>query len=110
VLPKIVHAVVGQECNIYFDNVVLFPNPANSLFDVTCLHENQLADRWIWVPTAAEIGDIQWQLDVRDGENRVIATARTILRTVASDHGEWKSLTLLCGGDSLTHASVDTQR
>ena len=110
VLPPVVPAVVGRECNVYFDNVALVVNPANFVFDVTCLRGNQLADRWTWIPTEAEVGDIAWQLDVRDSENRIIATARTILRIVAANHGEEKSLTVLCVGDSLTHSSVYTQR
>ncbi len=110
VLPPVVPAVVGRECNLYFDNLLLVPNPANVVFDVTCLRGNQFADHWTWVPTDAEIGDIQWQLDVRDAENRIIATARTLLRIVPANVGEGKALTVLCVGDSLTHASDYTQR
>lgn len=109
-LPPIIPAVVGRECNIYFDNVVLIPNPENVVFDVNCLRGNQLADHWTWIPPAADVGDIQWQLDVRDADNRIIATARTILRIVPANQGEGKTLNVLCVGDSLTHASLYTQR
>ena len=109
-LPPIVPAVVGRECNIYFDNVVLVPNPANVIFDVNCLRGAQLADHWTWVPPAADVGDVQLQLDVRDAENRLIATGRTILRIVPANQGEGKALTVLCVGDSLTHSSQYTQR
>ena len=109
-LPPIVPAVVGRECNIYFDNVVLVPNPANVIFDVNCLRGAQLADHWTWVPPAADVGDIQLQLDVRDAENRIIATGRTLLRIIPANQGEGKALTVLCVGDSLTHSSQYTQR
>src|SRR5690242_18854275 len=78
-LPPSIPAVVGIECNVYFDNVVLVPNPANFVFDSVCSKGRQQVERWTWTPTEADVGEHPFQLDVRDGENRVIASAKTVL-------------------------------
>lgn len=109
-LPPAIPAVVGLECNVYFDNVVLVPNPVNFVFDAVCSKGRQQVERWTWTPTDADVGEHSLQIDVRDAENRVIASAKTTIRVVAANRGEGKSLSVLCVGDSLTHASVYTQR
>lgn len=109
-LPPSIPAVVGIECNVYFDNVVLVPNPANFVFDSVCSKGRQQVERWTWTPSEADVGEHSFQLDVRDGENRVIASAKTVVKVVAANRGEGKPLSVLCVGDSLTHASTYTQR
>lgn len=109
-LPPSIPAVVGIECNVYFDNVVLVPNPANLVFDSVCSKGRQQVERWTWTPTEADVGEHPFQFDVRDGDNRVIASAKTVVRVVAANRNEGKPLSVLCVGDSLTHASAYTQR
>ncbi|TXT36164.1 MAG: phage tail fiber [Planctomycetota bacterium] len=109
-LPASIPAVVGQECNVYFDNVVLVPNPTNFVFDAVCSKGRQQVERWTWTPTEADVGEHSLQIDVRDAENRVIASAKTVVRVVATNRNEGKPLSVLCVGDSLTHASAYTQR
>lgn len=109
-LPTSIPAVAGFECNIYFDNIVLVPNPANYVFDSVCSKGRQQVERWTWTPTDADVGEHSLQIDVRDGDNRVIASAKTVVKVVAANHGDGKSLSVLCVGDSLTHSSVYTQR
>ena len=36
VLPPSIPAVVGIECNLYFDNVVLVARSGNVMFDAVC--------------------------------------------------------------------------
>lgn len=109
-LPPSIPAVVGIECNVYFDNIVLVPNPANVVFDSVCSKGRQQAERWTWTPTDVDVGEHPLQVDVRDAENRLIASARTVVRVVAADQNAGRELSVLCVGDSLTHASVYTQR
>ncbi|MBC7819537.1 MAG: hypothetical protein IAG10_21860 [Planctomycetaceae bacterium] len=109
-LPPSIPAVVGTECNVYFDNAVLVPNPANFVFDSVCSKGRQQVERWTWTPTEADVGEHSFQLDVRDGENRVIASAKTVVKVVAANRAEGQSLSVLCVGDSLTHSSTYTQR
>ena len=72
-LPREIFAVAGVETNIYFDNVVLTLNAANYAFDVTCPKGKQQAERWTWTPTEADVGDVPFQLEVRDDQNRVVS-------------------------------------
>lgn len=109
-LPASIPAIVGMECNVYFDNVCLVVNPANYLFDSVCSKGRQQVERWTWTPTEADVGEHPLQLDVRDAENRVIASAKTVVRVVAANRNEGQALSVLCIGDSLTHASAYTQR
>jgi lysophospholipase L1-like esterase len=109
-LPPSIPAVVGIECNVYFDNVTLMTNPANFVFDAVCSKGRQQVERWTWTPTEADVGEHSLQLDVRDSENRVIASAKTSVKVVTANRGDGKPLSVLCVGDSLTHASAYTQR
>jgi len=108
-LPKIIYAVPGIEMNVYFDNVVLVLNPANYAFDVTCPKGIQQTERWTFTPTAKDVGQYPFKLEVRDEMNKVIARAVSTLRVTPADAGTGQTVTLLCVGDSLTRASVYTQ-
>lgn len=109
-LPTSIPAIVGLECNVYFDNVCLVVNPANYLFDSVCSKGRQQVERWTWTPTEADVGEHPFQLDVRDAENCLIASAKTVVKVVAANRNERQALSVLCIGDSLTHASAYTQR
>jgi len=106
VLPTDVYAVVGHEMNIYFDNIVLVPNVRNYLFDVDCAKGRQDQDRWRFTPAAEDLGDHPLSVKVLDGLNNTLASATTTVHVVPADAGAGKQFTLLCVGDSLTHASV----
>src|SRR6188508_525286 len=62
-LPPSIPAVVGTECNVYFDNAVLVPNPANYVFDSVCSKGRQQVERWTWTPAEADVGEHPFQLD-----------------------------------------------
>lgn len=110
ILPPVIPAVVGEECNLYFDNVSLVVNPGNWVYDVDCPRGKQQVERWTWTPSADQVGDYPLALNVINQENQVIASARTIVRVVPADKKAGEPLSVLCIGDSLTHASVYTQR
>jgi lysophospholipase L1-like esterase len=104
-LPPTIYAVAGQEVNIYFDNVVLAAVPGQYLFDVTCEKGMQHEKRWFWTP-GDEPGDYPLQIEVRDWNDNVLATAGTVIRVIDRECPGHKPFTLLCIGDSLTAASV----
>lgn len=110
VLPPSIPAVVGEECNIYFDNVVLVPMVDAWIFDVDCNRGRQQSERWTWVPTKDDVGDQPIRIDIRDGLNKIVATAKTTVRVVAADRRVDEPISMLCIGDSLTQASVYTGR
>jgi lysophospholipase L1-like esterase len=107
-LPPVICAAPGREANLYFDNVVLAPPGRNYLFDVTCAKGAQQEERWTWTPTAKDSGDYALNLEVRDGNDRVLATGSTLVRVAKADAGTGQSFSLLAIGDSLTNASVYT--
>lgn len=109
VLPPLIHAVVGVESNVYFDNVCLVINPANYVFDADCALGRQQAERWTAVPTDNQIGDHRLTITIRDQANTILTQAETVVRVVAGNAAADKPLSLLCIGDSLTHASVYPQ-
>jgi lysophospholipase L1-like esterase len=109
-LPETIYAVPGVETNVYFDNVVLVLNPANYAFDVTCEKGLQQAERWTFTPSDKEVGTWPFSLEVRDETNRIIASAKSVLKVSPPDAGEAKPVSVLLIGDSLTHASVYPQQ
>ena len=109
-LPKTIYAVPGVECNVYFDNVALAVNPANYVFDVTCLRGHQQVERWTYMPDEKDVGLIGFKLEIRDETNRVIGRASSLIRVTPAAAGADASLSALIVGDSLTNASVYSQR
>jgi len=112
VLPKVIHAVPGIECNIYFDNVVLVINPANYVFDASCPIKRSLrgpgkgmvqTERWTFTPAQQDIGGHSIQIEVIDEANTVLARATSLIRVVPADTGAGTPISLLCIGDSFTH-------
>lgn len=109
ILPSVIEAVPGQETNIYFDNIVCVIHPSHYAFDVTCHKGVQQAERWTWTPRVDDAGDHPLTVTVRDERNDVIATAESTVRVVAQHAGAGRAASLLCVGDSLTHASIYTE-
>lgn len=109
-LPPTLHAVAGAESNVYFDNVVLALNPANYAFDVICSKGRQQQERWTFTPKPEDVGEHPFVLEVRNEQNELVARGESTLRVIPADAGDGKTISLLCIGDSLTHASVYPQR
>ncbi len=107
-LPPRIYAVVGDEMNVYFDNVMLTLNPRNYAVDVNCPRGRQQVERWTYCPAAGEEGDCDFEMIVRDQNNQIVAQAKTTLKVVPAAAGADRPITLLVIGDSLTHASVST--
>ena len=107
-LPPVLYAVVGDEANVYFDNVMLAVNPRNYAVDVNCARGSQQVERWTYRPAAGEEGEYPWEITVYDEQNRIVAAAKTTLKVVAAAAGAGRDVSLLVIGDSLTHASVST--
>jgi len=109
VLPSVIYGVVGIEMNVYFDNVALMLNPDNYAFDVTCGKGIQQAERWTFLPKTEDIGEVPFQLVVRDQDNAIVARAQSVIRIMPPDAGAGQDVTLLCVGDSLTYQAVYVQ-
>lgn len=109
-LPPTLFAVGGLETNVYFDNVVLALNPSNYGFDVQCAKGRQQQERWTFTPQKEDVGEHPFQLEIRNERNEVVARGRSVLRVLPAEAGDSKPASLLSIGDSLTHASVYSQR
>lgn len=105
ILPPVLYAASGIESNVYFDNVVLVLNSADYAFDVTCTKGIQQEERWTFVPEPEDVGEHPFTLEVRDRENRVVATASTRLVVSPPAAGTGTTRSILMMGDSLTAAS-----
>jgi len=103
-LPERIYAVPGVEINVYFDNIVLVPNPDNYIFDVTCAKGRNDAKRWRYVPAAGDVGEYDWSVKVIDLSG-VVAEASMKLVVSPANAGEGKSISILVVGDSLTNAT-----
>ena len=104
-LPGRLHAVVGAEVNLYFDNMLLWPAGADIEVDVQCPQGSQQADRWTWIPPAEGVGEHPLEVTIRDFQGEVLARGGTTVVVAPAQAGAGQAVSLLLVGDSLTHAS-----
>lgn len=104
-LPEKIYAVPGIENNVYFDNIVLTPNPGNYIFDVDCSKGRQDEKRWRFTPTENDIGEFEWKIRITDGF-KTLAEGTSKVVVAPKNAGENKEISILMVGDSLTGASV----
>lgn len=108
VCTPVLPAVVGQEFNLYFSNVLLAPRPWNTYsIDVTTTANNgvgrQFADAFRWTPDTA--GDFPIKLDVYEGDFMVASWSGTI-RVAAANAGAGVVRKKVDMGDSNTAQGV----
>jgi lysophospholipase L1-like esterase len=110
ILPSVIYATEGIEANVYLDNVVLTTNPANYAFDVICSKGRQQQERWVFTPRAEDAGKHPFALEIRNDRNELVGRAESSLLVSPPAAGQDKAVSMLLIGDSLTHASVYSQR
>ncbi len=104
-LPPTGFAVVGNEMNVYFENVVLAEKPDELRFEVTSPIGKSDAKRWTLTPVAAEAGDHEWKIAVFRGDKKLAEKSMTwhvSPEKVTTD----REVKLLIIGDSLTNATI----
>ena len=97
-LPSKLYGVVGQELNIYFNNIILCNNINNYQIDVECVKGIQQVERWTYTPTSMESFNITIKV-YKDGKTLVASKSTTIDVKSKSGTGTKKVLFI---GDSLT--------
>ena len=107
-LPPRLYAVEGQELNIYFANLSVFPLPG--AVEVVAKVGAQFADRYRFIPGPKEVGTHKVRLEWRDVDGKLLAEAETVIEVAPAKPAEPKSLTLLMVGDSLTNATYYPRR
>ena len=100
-MPKVIHAVVGCEINIYFKNIVTVINPEGLAFEVDFPVGRTDTARWHWIPAPEEAGEHHLLLSVWNDDGKV-AESESLVVVSPADAGAGKELTLLEIGASCT--------
>lgn len=109
ILPPVIYAVVGQEANIFFDTVVT-ATPGNAyVCKVHCSKGRQQSERWVFTPGAEDVGSFPLKIEVRDGNDKVVAQGESEVLVASPDRLKARNTTLLAIGDSLTEAGIYTE-
>jgi len=106
-LPDTVWTSVGQECNIYFENITTVPNYHNYIFDVTCDSGKTEAARWTWTPASATSGNYALTVSVYANSRTAIEAASTVI-CVSKTIVTAAARRILIIGDSITDANAYT--
>jgi lysophospholipase L1-like esterase len=107
-LPPVIAAVPGRECNLYFDNLVLAPRGVAAMLevDVECAKGQQQQERFTWTPTADDVGDVPLSLTFTGPDDEVWATGQTTIRVFPADAGRGQAVTLLIVAASDAHLNI----
>ena len=104
-LPKKIYGVVGQEINIYFDNIIYTSN-TNKNFEikVVCNIGQQQNERWTCIPSTSGIYDLQ----IKITKNGYITIKKADTKIIVCDD---KDTNIKCCfiGDSITDGGVYTK-
>lgn len=101
-LPDTLYAVVGDTLQLFYRGMVKALDPyAYNLF-VTCAKGHAYPRYFEYTPTSDDVGSVPWTLEVKDGQNRVLAKQTCTLVTKAAACSPAAPLSVLCVGDSLT--------
>jgi lysophospholipase L1-like esterase len=104
-LPPRAFALTGSELGVDFDNLVLTQDPQRYRFVVHSDLGTADAQKWVTTPTAKDVGDHAWRVELFEGDKKVSEKAMTFT-VVPAEAAAGKRLRLLIVGDSLTHASL----
>ena len=104
-LPDNIHGVVGIEMNVYFDNLV-YGDACNYEIDVTCPKGMQLADRWTFTPTEADVNEFMFLVTFKDFRTSIVKRSKSKIIITPKSAGAGKKISLLIIGDSLTANGV----
>lgn len=99
ILPDTIWCAVGQEYNIYFDNVVLVGDYKSYIFKVVCDSGNHWSQRWEYTPKVGASGGFDFELYVYDYYGSLLGadTCRVVVATKSTATHK----TILMIGDSL---------
>ena len=104
ILPPNIYASVGNEMNLYFDNIFLCLNPRNYAFEFHCDIGRCDEKRWYCIPVADDIGVHTATLRIWN-ESGIAAEGKTRIMVRDPTVKNKSSFRLLMIGDSLTDQS-----
>jgi len=101
-LPERIYAVVGTECNIYFNPILDSVRPEQYVFDVFCPVGTTQEAGWHWTPKPADAGaSHEWIVQAWDDTGLVAAATTTVqVAKLPTDGQKARRLTLSLLADS----------
>ncbi|MEH7251893.1 SGNH/GDSL hydrolase family protein [Neobacillus niacini] len=99
-LPRILYGLVGQELNIYFDNILSTGKDTDYVFDVVCSKGQQFQDFFRITPTVAEAG-LALTINVYK-HNKLVTKSNHAIVVKATAVGNAITKKVLVIGDSTT--------
>ena len=100
-LPEVIYAVPDVEMNVYYNNVITVPNPANYVFSVVCAKGRNMQKRWCFTPEENDVGSYELKIRVIN-ETGTVAEGGSKLVVLPKKVGEGKKLSVLMVGASQT--------
>ena len=101
-LPSKLYGVVGNEINVYFDNVIMCNDLSDYHIIVECDKGDKEKDRWTYTPEAAESFTLKIRV-LKNGTDEVSSAQTTVQIFDTEGTGDTKKV--LCIGDSWTEGN-----
>lgn len=105
-LPAKLYALVGEELNVYFDNILAEGRDTDYEWDVTCAVGQHMARGYVL--TAEEAGEYPITISATKNGNTVMAESTIIVSVAEQGNGVTRSFLIL--GDSTTNNSKLTEK
>ena len=104
-LPNTLYALVGEELNIYFDNLV-DGKDTDYTFDVACDAGMQLERCYRITPTADQVGGHNLDIMVTSKRSGVSVTKRATIKIAPANAGQGVRRSVIILGDSTTNNGI----
>ena len=101
-LPSTLYGVVGEEMNVYFDNVIMCNDLSDYQIAVKCDKGVKENNRWTYTPDAA--GSFELEIKVLENGTDEVSAAKTTVKVSGKD-GTGATKKVLCIGDSWTEGN-----
>ena len=95
-LPPALYALVGEELNVYFDNIITQGRDVDYVWDVTCSIGQQMERGYTVVPTAAG----EYAISIKCSKNGMSVQAESKIIVSAANQGSGVTRSMIILGDS----------
>lgn len=106
VLPDRFKAVCGDTLQLFYRGLIEHPFPYIFNVEVTCDIGRNTPRYFEVTPSAAQMGDHSFTVNIRDCDDRIIATASTVIEVCPKHRAPERTTNVLCVGDSLTAGGI----
>ena len=103
-LPSKMYALVGEELNVYFDNIVTQGRDVDYVWDVTCSIGQQMDRGYTVIPTTAG----EYAISIKCSKNGMSVQAESKIVVSAINQGDGVTRSMIILGDSTTNNSKAT--